>query len=384
MLGYSNSIAPSEILNISKNYFTSLNSYFLKGNKKSLEDVVGYSTMLTVAIAGGYLVISILNNEDYWKSGEGTPEEIKKRVSQRGLIASTFNVMLFGIVNGIVTVKSKADLATYQALIGMILAGLLGFILDNAIATEQGVSIFNGNSKSPQMENFGEAMKYGFGAIWSSRLPRYIITILLDIFVSLILTDAIIKYTRNWYFFRKHKSTHEILIMSFVAFTTFLAYANATRLEWAYPPTEQSYSKNDYIPTSTILLSSIISGMVFLVWNPISGPAEGIVRKSNKVLLITVLFVIIVICYYGNFLDPEPNQEIIQTVQNGNIVNSIINNKIEQGNSNYGIIIYLIFTIILVFATMYTSPCKFENSWWLLVFGVCCIITSPIFLTFIK
>jgi len=371
------SVAPLDYLNVFKGLYKAI-----KNN--NTENIVGYCIIVIIIIAGFSLVLGILTTEKFWTTNKDvSPDEIITRVSQRGLITSTITAIIFGFVNGIMTVRANVSTPTYQALIGMIVGGLLGFVLDNAFATEKGASIFNGNSNSPQIENLGESLKYGFASLATPKLPRYIITIILDIFISLIMTDTIIKYSKNWYFLRKHSSLNDILTMAFVSFATFLAYTNATRLQYAYPPTDTTYSTFEYIPTIVILLSSIIAGIVFLIWEPFDKKAVGIVEKSNKVILIAILFVVIVVSYYNDWLNPKPEQQIINTVEEGKIVETVIENKKEDGKSASGIALYVVISIILAAITMYTAPPNqiFTFNWFFLFFICLLFILFPTFLT---
>ena len=375
---FTTSIAPVDYLDVFKGLYRALQD-------KMTEDIIGYSGIIIIILGGLSLVVGILTEPDFWKTSPADPEEVKNRVAQRGLIASAITTIIFGFVNGIMTVRNQVNVPTYQALIGMVLSGLLGFVLDNAIATEQGCSILNGSGDVPQMKNLGESLKFGFSSIYSPKLPRYIITIFLDVFISLIMIDAIIKYSRHWYFFRRHKSLNGIIIMAFVGFTTFLAYANATRLQWAYPPTDITYSTFEYIPTIVILLSTIMASIIFLIWKPLSGPENGIVKKSNKVILIGILFVVIVIAYYNEWLDPKPDKQIVMSVENDNVVNTIITNNNKQTSSGPGLAIYIVFVIGLVLLTMYTSPyAKKMNSRWVAgTIGTMFIILIPVLLTLV-
>ena len=372
------SIAPIDYVDVFKGLYHALQD-------KMTEDIIGYSGIIIIILAGISLVVGVLTEKKFWKTSEADPDEIKNRIAQRGLIASAITTIVFGFVNGIMTVRNQVNVPTYQALIGMVLSGLMGFVLDNAIATEEGCSILNGSGDIPKMENLGESLKFGFSSIYSPKLPRYIITIILDVFISLIMIDAIMKYSRNWYFFRRHQSLNGIITMAFVGFTTFLAYTNATRLQWAYPPTDITYSTFEYIPTIVILLSTIMASMIFLIWKPLSGPENGIVKKSNKVIIIGILFVVIVISYYNEWLDPKPDKQIVTVVENNNVVDTVIINDNKKGSSGPGLGIYIAFVIVTVLAVMFTSPYakNMQVRWIVGTIATMTIVLIPVLLTFI-
>ena len=372
------SISPSQFSGMIKDYICNIKKY--TKDPKKVENIVGYTLVFIIFGAALALVISIIVNNEYWQTYPDTPEKIRTRVAQRGLIASAATVLVFGLVNGLMTFKSKVNPPTYQAFVGLILSGMLGFVMDNAIATEKGCSIFNGGGDNADISNLPAALSHGFSTLASSKLPRYIITIFLDIFISLILTDSLSYYCRNMPFFRNNRATTDIIIMAVVSFITFLAYANATRLEWAYPPTDSVYTKFEYIPTSTILLSTIISGLVFLIWSPMDQLPAGITKPFNKVIIMSILITVIIISYYGEWLDPVPDTEIVQTVQDGEVVNEIINNKPDNENLIGGLFIYIVLTIILTIITMLTSHYRFSNFWYGMTFAIIVIILIPVFI----
>ena len=388
----------------------SLKEYFIDKHYEKpglVEDIIGYSILLTILIGAGVWVISILLDEEIWKTDETTPEIIANRTKKRGLIASVFTSLIMGLVNGLMCGRGKSDGPTYQVFISMVVGGIIGFVMDNAIATEQGANILNGGGKEPEASNFSQSLKYGFGNIWNPTMPRYIITVLLDIFISIIFTDLLIKYSSNMYFFRRHKVIRDTILVALVAFVTFLAYANATRLEWAYPPTDSVYSTSSFIPTSTILLASVISAMVFLVWKPVSQEEKGISRPGIKLSLVVILFALIVFLYQMDWLNPVPSKEIVVGLKNPinndenfkqcfehscNETSDELDISIRGHNlpsvqdlidsHKVGIGIYITIFALLVFFTMNTSYIKYTKGWWVILIIVMGILLVPAILGF--
>ena len=80
-------------------------------------------------------------------------------------------------------------------------------------------------------------MKYALGSLASDRFGRYIVTIIFDMFFTVILfkhgyaalvhTAGFSKNGREW--------IANAVVSSSIGVLTFVVYANMTRFEWAYP-----------------------------------------------------------------------------------------------------------------------------------------------------
>ena len=121
------------------------------------------------------------------------------------------------------------------------------------------------------------AFKYALGKLASTNYLYYIITVLMDTFISGILFYP----TYNWmisgskYFqcrtlslvgdnvFEKFETTAwaNAVISAVIAMTTFAAYANQTRFQWAYP---DPGSKSTIHPGS-IFMACTAFGVLFLI-----------------------------------------------------------------------------------------------------------------------
>jgi hypothetical protein len=343
--------------------------------KKKSNVVMVVLVVLSFLTTIGLLVYYLEYKEGVWDTNEVPNEDINKRQKDRGMVASIITSYLSIFISSIMVLFAKSDVATYQALISILCGGVVGFVLDNAIATENGAKILlNGINYNEEfgMNTISESLKFGFGSIISPKLLRYFIVMMLDIFISIILTDGLV-----WMMLKKgrvNQSLAEVFAMIVVSITTFLAYANATRLEWAYPAVDKFNNRSALIPTSTILLSTIISSMVFLIWKPLTSESIGIKSTEGKLISILALFVIIVYCYYMGYLEPQLKEDIKLTVvpcsnePEDRCVDFIIDeNKIETveeiyDNRTFGIFMFTSLCILASIITLFSGKTFFDKT----------------------
>jgi hypothetical protein len=367
----------------------------------SKQDKIMITGILCSALLSFYVIYVYMNDSTIWSTDLATDEEVNRRQKSRGMVTSIITSFFSVSISFIMIVGMKSNSAIYQVLVSIICIGLIGFILDNAFATENGVRVLlhgidpdnPDTDKGISFKKVNSALKYSYGSLISSKIPRYFIVSMLDIFISLMLTDSIVWALVNK--FRIHRSISDIFAMIVVAITTFLAYSNATRLEWAYPAVEDFHERSSLISTPTILISTIIASMVFSNWEPKSSKATGITSPEGKLIMIMVLFGLIIVSYYAGFLEPIlkneikneiipcPSDESAQCVQTFVETNDIPTVKDTYDMGVYGVIAFFILCIICTIAVLYSSslPNKSSNniSLTILVIG---IMTFPGIISF--
>ena len=205
------------------------NLWGYKGNDRYMLALVFIAGITVVAI-----IVNFILDESIWSIEPETDEIINSRQKSRGMVTSIITSMFSMIISIIMIIGIKSDTAMYQTFVNIICVGIVGFILDNAFATENGVKIvkkgINNSEDSVNLKNISDSLQYSFGSLLSPKIARYAIVTMLDIFISLMLTDSIV-----WGLVNKlniNESLADIFSMVVVSVTTFLAYANATRLEW--------------------------------------------------------------------------------------------------------------------------------------------------------
>ena len=188
------------------------------------------------------------------------------------------------------------------ALIGMTLGGSLGFLADNILGSEEGYTTF-------ENKGWGSAVEYAFGKLASGNFSRYGITVLMDMFVSLILFEPTFKWLisggENSYFFGCDDSTKAIangVVSSIISMITFNAYANQTRFLWAYPDKGQE----NVISTPVILLAATTLSILFLISDTGKG---GINSPNMKLVIVYTTLLSMSLLYMMGYMSPNVEED---------------------------------------------------------------------------
>lgn len=232
------------------------------------------TTLLTIPpiaiIGAGLKIKSHLDSKSDWKYNVDSSYLDKiKRTQGRGAYIS---VVLAGssIVQASMT-SMGAESKRLFFLYGFFFANVIGYLGDKAVGSEEGFKYLN--------EDKGKLLRYMMGSLTTPEFFRYSITVLLDMFISSVIQDILlykfeepicelkdgIYLTDNKHLKKYVKfvgGNIDNLLQSIVAIITFYAYTNKTRFLWAYP--DNTIPQDKVLQTSTIQLSTVISGVVFL------------------------------------------------------------------------------------------------------------------------
>ena len=356
-------------------------------------DICKYSNLISaigIFIAFGGTLTAILykilvNKEDY-VIPEDDEELSIQRQENRGMTTSLIVALVFGTFSTLINTVSKVHLPTSTALLSLFLGNTVGFLMDNAMGTNQGLKKF-------QEEGFTSGIKHMFASLASGKYLRYIVTVLLDVFVALLLLDTTYKALIKLPYFGCNNLTKSVangLVASIIGIITFNAFTNQTRFLWAYPDT--SLGKENTLPSFTILMINIVMAILFL---RVDTGNEGIDNHKIKIILVYAVLAITTILYMSGMdtpnMDNENNENNGNNGNNGNNENSKdngeetpekyisntleskimdipaeavskINNLIVEDHYK-GKIIFMILTIVTVLGTFATSKMKPINKW---------------------
>jgi hypothetical protein len=257
-----------------------------KVKKKIGNQVLGYLTIFVILIGVpvACIVYVYLKKQDKsvsdWKPNVTDDEKIK-RTSDRGTIISII-LMLSAFFQA--TLKGFGASPTMLLLLyGFFMASVLGFMGDQGYGTDEGFSLkeIGQNVKENAIDGIGAQLKYIFGSLTTSSFWKFIITVFLDMFISAPIQSVIVAVFNPHIQLLKNTipslpsiigillnfviKNFDNVLQSFVAFITFLAYANDTRFRWAYPGSD--INPNLLISTSVIKISTAIAGVVYLIAN---------------------------------------------------------------------------------------------------------------------
>ena len=277
-----------------------------------------------VAIIGSISMIYMtIKEKKNWSTNKNAPvDEIEARTANRGTLVSIISSIILSVVGGIMAslrVPENMIVTNY----GFLLGPVIGYMLDIGIGTDNGYS---------KIKNIKEWFVYIFSSLVTGNFLRYIVTVLLDLFISDPIQDVIKKtilpvkeeLSNGGAYSQVIASNIPSILQSIVGFITFQAYTNQTRFNWAYPsenlPIEKRMSK--YI----ITLITSLAGCLYLVHN-----------IQSKVLGTKVIYVLFAISllYIMNVLElsEAPTKQIKKK------------NKNKKLNFFIGIILFSLFVL---------------------------------------
>ena len=210
-------------------------------------------------------------------------EDIKTRQEKRGVIVSLFSAILLNIIGAVfAALRIPKDKIVFN--FGFILGPVIGFMLDMGFGTDSGLAIFQKDKQ--------KWVKYMLANLANVKFLRFIVTVLLDMFISNPVQDQmqlVLKPHTNAMqtnFIGKFTAKNmPSIIQSIVALVTFLAYTNQTRFQWAYldKPEDEEGVQEFQQTTLNIMLATAIAGAVFLI-----APSE--LKQSQKLIYIIFAF----------------------------------------------------------------------------------------------
>ena len=275
-------------------------------SKKEID--TGY---LVFAVVLALLLFWVVHKADYNafvvpEEGEPCDETCMDRRVRRGMLGIVICGVVFGII--VATVDAQgADAATSGAFISLVLGNVFGFLLDNSIGTNAAVREWQ--------KGYQNGFRYTMGTVYSNAFARFVVTVILDMFVSVILLKFLLEVVIRLPFFRCGTwpgIAAKLLCGSAVCTLTFAAYANLTRFGWAYPD-----KKQDALPPIAIMLSVTTLGITF--FNTHTGH-HGINNPSVKFgILIFALFLLAFLQIYGGLnknFDEDAQKVITRTKAN--------------------------------------------------------------------
>ena len=185
----------------------------------------------------------------------------------------------------------------------MTLGGTFGFILDNQLGSDEG---FREYLWSP-----GEGMRYALGALASARYGRYLITIIFDMFFTVILFKLL--YPRlvqaAGFTVKGREWIANGFVSALISVVTFKVYANMTRFEWAYPSGVEDV-RDQWVSGQTMLLATVIMNMVYLMGETRTRVGEpGINDPFVKLLVTFFTFTLLLVLQEYDVLDPSTKEE---------------------------------------------------------------------------
>lgn len=245
-----------------------------------------------------------------------TDQEKLERQQSRGTVASIIVSVSFGVLNFLVDYFGEVNAATSTALVGMVFGGTLGFLMDNTIGSDEGYRIVCEEGKM-------KAWKYALGLMTSGTYLRYTLTVLLDVFISLIIFKPLYAWLVNLPYLRcNNRALANGIASTVIGITTFQAYANVTRFAWAYPSTN-TQTTSTWIKGGTMQVIVSLASVTFLISNTRLNPGENGINHP-RVKLIIVIASLMLIWGLAKMDKMQPKADIEVVPNNISMVSSVI------------------------------------------------------------
>lgn len=209
--------------------------------------------------------IYIMTQPGVFDSNEdATDEEKVLRTQNRGTLVSIFSSILLAGVGALYASNNVSNFSI-EVLFGFIFAPVVGYMLDMGVGTDKGMNQWTSGLRT--------GISYMFSSLYNLAFARFIITFLLDMFISKPISGIFkgfmvyqfekISVSGTWAVLDNFIKTNlTSIVQSIVAFITFQAYTNQTRFLWAYP--DKSLPPEHRIQSATVMLALSISASLYL------------------------------------------------------------------------------------------------------------------------
>jgi hypothetical protein len=307
--------------------------------------IIVWLLRLLVIIAGAGMVGYLLwatSKPQVWKTDPNDPEHIKTmRTQERGTVVSIISGIILTIVSMTMIALCVRD-GDIEVLFGYILAPIIGYILDIGIGTDQGFAhLVN--------RDFPKWIQHIMSSLYNYSFIRFIVTFLLDMFISKPISGVIRGYSLAK--LQAYKTTGLFkpldnfiktnltgIVQSIVSFVTFQAYTNQTRFLWAYP--SPSISKDERIPSFAVMIATAIAASVYLISY----------RTDKQYLELNIAFVMIALGLISLLSITEQLEAPYQ------------DEKPELRDAWLGSVLFMIFIVIGIILPLFNRDCHSNSS----------------------
>ena len=133
-----------------------------------------------------YRVVSAYRMEGLFVYEGGDEKEKDLRISTRGTLTSALSSIVLIVLSFILKFSSSPDQLTLSLLFQLIFGNLVGYILDTSFGSEDGVRLM-------KEESISSSMKMGVASLSTSNFARYVVVVLLDMFISSLFMEYVLR-----------------------------------------------------------------------------------------------------------------------------------------------------------------------------------------------
>jgi len=181
----------------------------------------------------------------------------------------------------------------------MTLGGTWGFMLDMIFGTDEGFREY--------LWSAPRGMAYAMGCLYSQRFGRYTVTILFDMFFTVILFKHLYAklVVAAGFSVRGREWIANGFVSTLISTLTFEVYANMTRFQWAYPSGTESLQE-PWLSGPQMVLATVIMNMVYLTVETRTRMGEMGINDPNVKLAVTGCnFITLLLLTQRGYIDPS-------------------------------------------------------------------------------
>ena len=240
-----------------------------------------FSTIVIGLIAVIYVFYLLSEPNTFSTSKNLNDEENRLRVSNRGMLTSIVSQL---VLNTVGTTMAAGGVPQGYIIMnfGKVLAPVIGYLLDIGFATKSGFRA--------TQQGVTNGMMHAISSLASPQFFRYVITDLLDTFISSPIQDAIRYYFKGLQssipgnsigYGQLIKDNYPFILQSTVSMFTYHAYIYNIKFNWAYT------TEKNRIPTFAINLAAALSASFYVAYT-VPG-AENLNRRIPFTMLAILL-----------------------------------------------------------------------------------------------
>ena len=180
-----------------------------------------------------YRIVSAYKMEGLFRYESGSEKEKNLRVSTRGTLTSAFSSIVLLVLSFLLQFSSSADQMTLSLLFQLAFGNLVGYVLDISFGSEEGV-------RKMKEESVPSCIKFGISSLSTSNFARYVITVLLDMFISSLFMEYVLQIpsmtsgiTNAYLTCPPADTLLPIMASVLVALLTFYGFVNNLRFKFA-------------------------------------------------------------------------------------------------------------------------------------------------------
>jgi len=313
-----------------KNFFSYLNAP--KASTPFMENLILFLPLLNIIYIFYFIFVHLIKDSTWEhkvdKEDTKSTEKSLHREKIRGEFSSIISAVLLNVV-GVIMIKLGVPEKTYALNFGFLFAPIIGYMFDMWIGKDKGVELW-------KFKKFSKLYNHVFGSLATPSFFRYIITVILDLFISDPIMTVIAKATAGvraslssgGAYSQFISQNFTSIIQSIVAVLTFNAYTNQTRFKWAYPPD----SLKDTLSSDLISLSTTIAGVIYMTYFVYN------VRYDSQYKRLFVFLIAISLLVFGDMTNLMNSKEDSDTTP------TFLKN--ETNRATVGTIIFVLFVFI--------------------------------------